>query len=284
MEPKNIKKIDAVTCGILAILICVMIIAAIASHVINIVQLKSEAYTKSIAEVREIVDNAYNSNIYIQANIAEDNFIAFIYNKNKEAFSQSKQGGLAVYRNDNKIVSFGEELEITYSISPLRMIEYAVELAQNNKAKISKEDGEAGLTAYKISIKGDKNVRALYSKVDDHYAEDMMKMLYQYARESDRNMEIGVVKGQGGEFGAYCNIIVNGDAATVWQFDGYLNMFDWQLDTSWYHDDPSDTDNWVELANQLVDEIEQKTKSADIINDDREDGAADIDGTGNITD
>jgi len=162
-------------------------------------------------KVQSLIDKAYNSNIYIQAKVSEDDFIAFLYNKNKEAFSQSKSGGIAVYRKDNKMVSFDEELVITYSISPLKMIELALELVAENKADIKKIDDNLGvmgnLTIYEINILGDKNVRSLYSKIDPHYAEDMMTLLYQYASKSNRKMRLGIVEGTNNEFGAYCHII-----------------------------------------------------------------------------
>lgn len=222
-------------------------------------------------KVQSLIDKAYNSNIYIQAKVSEDDFIAFLYNKNKEAFSQSKSGGIAVYRKDNKMVSFDEELVITYSISPLKMIELALELVAENKADIKKIDDNLGvmgsLTIYEINILGDKNVRSLYSKIDPHYAEDMMTLLYQYASKSNRKMRLGIVEGTNNEFGAYCHIIINNEILTVWKFDGYLEMFDWQLDGRWYNDDTTDTDVWVELANALVYEIEQKSKNMDLIPD-----------------
>jgi len=49
---------------------------------------------------------------------------------------------------------------------------------------------------------------------------------------------------------------INNEILTVWKFDGYLEMFDWQLDGRWYNDDTTDTDVWVELASQLPHPIE----------------------------
>ncbi len=220
---------------------------------------------ESYLELRELVNTHMSSNTYIQVHVNEEEFVSFLYNDKKEAFAQSKSGGLAVYRNDDKYVAFGEAVTIDYGISPLRMMDLALNLVRDGKASIERPDSTeaeelAKLRTYLISIKGKDNVRELYSQINKEYADKMVESLYGTVYPKDSELQITIVIGDNKAFGASCHMVLSGDRYLSWYFDGYLKMFDWSLKKDWYSNDINDTEKWKGLINELVDDVEIKTK------------------------
>ncbi len=217
-----------------------------------------------LAKLEGIVDSYIHSNTYIQAQISEEKFISFLYNKNKEAFSQTNTGGIAVYRKDDKMVAFDDELKVEYGISPLRMIELALEMVRKHKAKLIKpspnsEQGHNTIKTYIIEMAGKEKVREYYSLVDSRYADIMVQELYGIVQSDKGTMHITIYVGENNEFGASCDVIVGETQYRSWYFDGHMQMFDWVLTERWYSNDNT-KDDWVMIVNTLVSEIENKTK------------------------
>lgn len=224
-----------------------------------------------IREITGIIEEAKRENYFMQVMIGNDEFVAFLYNKNGEAFAQSNQGMVAVYRKDDKQVAIGNTLRIDYGVSPLRLVELAVNQLKNFQAVAEvpdkSKDNRPDLESYSIRIKGKDNIHKLYAQVDKAYADRMVKQLFEVVDEEGEQLDpentelvFTIVKGKNSELGGGCFIESNGKEYTSWYFDGYLKMFDWQLTEDWYSNDTSDTKKWQELVDKLVLEIDQKAK------------------------
>lgn len=223
--------------------------------------------SRALNEMEQIMNEVWNSNYYTQIYIENEKFIAFLHNKNKEAFAQSNTGGVAVFRNDGKTVSFGKELTIEYGVCPLRLIELGMDMVKKFQATVSIPDsnakGRPDYVSYEILIKGKDKIYKLYEQVSKEYADEIMQQLFYNGSElnpKDITMKLTLVKGKNGELGGGCWLISNGKEYTSWYFDGYLKMFDWSLTKDWYSNDTSDTKKWQKLIDDLVAEVDKKTK------------------------
>jgi hypothetical protein len=223
--------------------------------------------SRALNEIQQIMNDIWNSNYYTQIYIENEKFIAFLHNKNKEAFAQSNTGGVAVFRNDGKTVSFGKELTIEYGVCPLRLIELGMDMVKKFQATVSIPDtnaqGRPDYVSYEILIKGKDKIYKLYEQVSKEYADEIMQQLFYNGSElnpKDITMKLTLVKGKNGELGGGCWLISNGKEYTSWYFDGYLKMFDWSLTKDWYSNDTSDTKKWQQLIDDLVAEVDKKTK------------------------
>lgn len=223
--------------------------------------------SRALSEMQQVMNDVWNSNYYTQIYIENEKFIAFLHNKNKEAFAQSNTGGVAVFRNDGKTISFGKELTIEHGVCPLRLFELGMDMVKKFQAIVSIPDtnaqGRPDYVSYEILIKGKDKIYKLYEQVSKEYADEIMQQLFYNGSElnpKDITMKLILVKGKNDELGGGCWLISNGNEYTSWYFDGYLKMFDWQLTEDWYSNDTSDTNKWQQLIDDLVAEVDKKTK------------------------
>lgn len=267
----DIEKVQHISNGVnskskkMLALISVMLVIAIALGVYVYI-FNQKQHSEEIAYLKQLIQNYKTSNTYIQAYVDEHEFVAFLYNKNGEAFAQASSGSLAVYRNDDKYISFGSEVTIDYGVSPLRLIELALNLVENGKAELTRPDSntvekQLQFRTHLLRIKGKDNVKELYKQVNEKYAEKMVEDLYGDIYLKNSELQITIVENDKGLFGASCYMLLGGESYLSWYFDGYLQMYDWSLGNGWYSTDNADEEIWVTRINELVDDIEAKTQA-----------------------
>lgn len=223
--------------------------------------------------IRESVEKLYNSNAYTQVNVGEDQYIYMLYNKNKEVIAESHDSALAVYRKDDVIVGFADKVYMMNDITPLKTIEYALDLVENGKAEIKSEPKEVEESfdgkLFHIYVRGRDNIKSLYEHVSEEYALEMVDLLYDgVIEEEDKDndnsyLDIVYSIANNGAVGAECAIVHSEDEKyTTWWFDGYLALMGWELPSSWYEnsltDEEESQDKWIKMVGSLLDEMDIK--------------------------
>ena len=246
-------------------IILAVVIATITVTIVSIILYKNNMEYKMAHEIQGILSDKMKYNTYTQVYVGEDSSVAFLYNKNREAFAQSREGGIAVYLNNDKYVSFKDGVAIEYGVTPIRLIELALKMVRNGKAEIELTDNRVidsshYVKEYTITLNGKDKVKELYKLVDGDYANEMVDSIYGTTYPRNSKLDIKIFLGNNGEFGASCSITLAGERYITWYFDGFLEMYDWELPQEWYKTNTSDVSSWKLLVNNLIDDIEAKTQ------------------------
>lgn len=254
-------KITALLLFVLAVGILVLL--ALWSYNRTLNESDIEDYGKIITDY---IDEVESKNAYIQFDTGSDSYMYLLYNKNGEAVIELSNGGIGVYKSDNKLITLTEDEVVEISdLNPLAFIKAMANVAITNDGcsiTLSQEEDDE---IYTISVDGKENIQKIYDTLgDSEYTTRSMEMLETgFADVDGITMIAEVVKNDTGAFGATLSTIYKSADTEIkederyysWKFDGYLETMDWSLSEAWYTEDISNTEAWNTLMSDTISEV-----------------------------
>lgn len=212
------------------------------------------------------INEVESKNAYIQFDTGSDSYMYLLYNKDGEAVIELSDGGIGVYKSDNKLITLTEDKVIEISdLNPLAFIKAMVNVATTNdgcSVTLSQEEDDE---IYTISVDGKENIQKIYDTLgDSEYTTRSMEMLETgFEDAAGVSMIAEVVKNDSGAFGATLSTIYKSADTEIkederyysWKFDGYLETMDWGLSEAWYTEDMSNTEAWHTLMSDTISEV-----------------------------
>lgn len=212
------------------------------------------------------IDEVESKNAYIQFDTGSDSYMYLLYNKNGEAVIELSNGGIGVYKSDNKLITLTEDEVVEISdLNPLAFIKAMANVAITNDGcsiTLSQEEDDE---IYTISVDGKENIQRIYDTLgDSEYTTRSMEMLETgFDDAAGITMITEVVKNDTGAFGATLSTIYKSADTEIkederyysWKFDGYLETMDWSLSEAWYTEDISNTEAWNTLMSDTISEV-----------------------------
>lgn len=254
-------KITALLLFVLAVGILVLL--ALWSYNRTLNESDIEDYGKIITDY---IDEVESKNAYIQFDTGSDSYMYLLYNKNGEAVIELSNGGIGVYKSDNKLITLTEDEVVEISdLNPLAFIKAMANVAITNDGcsiTLSQEEDDE---IYTISVDGKENIQRIYGTLGDYeYTTRSMEMLETgFDDAAGITMIAEVVKNDTGAFGATLSTIYKSADTEIkederyysWKFDGYLETMDWSLSEAWYTEDISNTEAWNTLMSDTISEV-----------------------------
>lgn len=216
--------------------------------------------------ITDYIDEVESKNAYIQFDTGSDSYMYLLYNKNGEAVIELSNGGIGVYKSDNKLITLTEDEVVEISdLNPLAFIKAMANVAITNDGcsiTLSQEEDDE---IYTISVDGIENIQRIYDTLgDSEYTTRSMEMLETgFDDAAGITMIAEVVKNDTGAFGATLSTIYKSADTEIkederyysWKFDGYLETMDWSLSEAWYTEDISNTEAWNTLMSDTISEV-----------------------------
>ena len=216
--------------------------------------------------ITDYIDEVESKNAYIQFDTGSDSYMYLLYNKNGEAVIELSNGGIGVYKSDNKLITLTEDEVVEISdLNPLAFIKAMANVAITNDGcsiTLSQEEDDE---IYTISVDGKENIQKIYDTLEDsEYTTRSMEMLETgFDDAAGITMIAEVVKNDTGAFGATLSTIYKSADTEIkederyysWKFDGYLETMDWSLSEAWYTEDISNTEAWNTLMSDTISEV-----------------------------
>lgn len=230
----------------------------------EIEEVTGDKVTKDMEKIREVLRLMSDANPYFQLNISADSYQVVLLNNQGQGFSQNlATGTISVYRGDGTSVLYTDTVKLVNDITPLQMLEFGLDLVDEGVAKLYKdiavEDGQNAQEVSKaydvryVDIVGYDNINKLYAKIDDEFAQTMVTGLKEDTIEnSEVTLRLIYVTSENSdEISAGCNIIIDEDEYSSWNFDGYIDLYDWELGKEWFEYDYETMENTNELEKML---------------------------------
>jgi hypothetical protein len=133
-----------------------------------------------------LVDRIANGSTYVQLQTGDDSYESYMYNTNGECFGETSDGSyLAVYRNDNKVVKYGDEagaIAVGDDIEVMSIVRNAINATASNIDGVQlfdmemSEDSE-NVVEYRMDFVGEDAIKSLYSSISDDFAQQMYDKL-----------------------------------------------------------------------------------------------------------
>lgn len=213
--------------------------------------------------------------------------ITMLYNSHREAISEVADTAVKTfYMSDHNTVQFSDAISHGKDSDILSILENGIALGKTGKYTMLQNDrtDEVGLTYgdtsaesvpvidYMMDFRGWDEVKELYRYVDDTFADAMVENLKANVKQlaetensgisADENLNIRLEYTIVGDelYSGACYIyfgdkeskyVASSDMQRNWYFDGYIELYDWQLDEKWY------TTDWDALSDENVGEIEE---------------------------
>ena len=237
-------KVKKITISIIVILIIVLLVVLGIKNKGVVNNSMENNYTTLVNKLDYIKDGGY-----VQYKISDTDSFTLLYNSKNEGILSSVNG-VTVYKNNNQVVvpnsdgTFQEVMEIT----PLGYIELILDGVYNDglgtvttsekttkKTLIDGSTVDNKVTNYAFSIEGYDNLSKLYSKVDANFNSDAIQQYREDGIGVGLKLELYVDGNQG--LGGIYKLILDGVEYTVWMFDGYSKVGNWELPSGFYTDD-----------------------------------------------
>ena len=226
--------------------------------------------TGDIEKIRDVLGKMINSNSYFQINNTKDSYQVALFNTKGQGFVQdTKTGNISIFRGDNKSVLYTDTVELVYDINVLQMLDFGLELVDEGVSKMYKdtavEDIEEGKSENKLDVRyvdivGYDNIEKLYSKIDTSFGELMVTNLKANTIDKgDVTLRLIYVTSDENQFSGGCNIIIGEEEYSSWNFDGYIELYDWELSKEWFdydYDNIENTDELEEMLTNLAKELD----------------------------
>lgn len=231
------------------------------------VKVKGAEKKEAIEEIQSLITNIKENNGYLKVVEGEDLTTTYVYNKKGEAVAQGSLGNyLTVFTNDKKGVRYTDTVEKGDDIDILSINERVLQLAKENKLELTKpetivEGDTKGFKVYSVELNGWEDIRKVYEVVSKEFADTMITNMKEQAKDvSDIKMEIQFILGNENQLSVACRSTMNGQKYMIWYFDGYLLLYDWELDEDWYTDDFSDITEAENKLNKLLTSLDDMFK------------------------
>ena len=235
-----------------------------------------------------------NKSLYFACYRDYETYDILLHNTSGESLVQTSEGILSIYMKDGHVVSYGDTINYGYDLNAIDLLSYALKavdsgIAVCNAYDLSEDYGETTYQ-YNVDIRGIDNIEKFYSQLDAEFGKNMAQIMYEsittnedlkkLAEEHNKTTDdisyrfVFLVNETSGisecAFDMYFGADEKGneeadwaDVFTVWWFNKYFIVDDWQLDDIWYtydfyNTDPNDQDQvneLIEMASTLSDNV-----------------------------
>ena len=231
-------------------------------------EVKSKDVKKDVEKIRGILDKLQTTNSYFQINTTEDSYAVALFNSKGQGFVQdTKNGTVSVFRGDNKSVLYSDTVGLVYDINVIQMLDFGLEMVDEGVSKLYKDKdvakaNEAGdeFDVRYVDIVGYDNINKLYSKIDKEFGDLMVTNLKANTMDKGEvTLRLIYVTSGENNFSGGCNIIIGEEEYSSWNFDGYIELYDWELGKEWFeydYDNIENTDKLEEMLKELSGELD----------------------------
>ena len=221
---------------------------------------------KEVEDVKNAIQKMYDSNAYIEMHVGDkdSDIVYLLYNEDKECCMGSGfNNSIAVFRNDNKAVVLTDPVEIVEDIHLLALLERVADMVYDSNAKLTTQilNESTETKMYTITVTGKHNIRKIYEKVSESYADNMLVSIFGagydvikykagYIDSTDKDKyTVNIVVDKNGNIGASCELNIQNKKFKAWWFDGYIKLKPYKLSKQWYKENT--VDEWEELVLKL---------------------------------
>ena len=226
-------------------------------------EVKGKDKTEAIKEIRSRIDNMKSKSIYLQVNRSDDAYQTVLVNTKGQSFMEDSENGTkAIYLGDNTSVSYTDKIQHLTDMSVMGMTETVINMLEDGKFKMYKDKGDTSELGYQVryvDLATYNDIHDMYATIDSEFADIMIDDLKaNVGEETGLTLRMVYVYGDEGQFSVGCNLIIDGEEYSNWNFDGFLEVYDWELSNEWF-DGELDTDNedkMIELLDGLMADID----------------------------
>lgn len=210
-----------------------------------------------IKNIDESFNDLRSKNVMIQVknyNNGSDTIATVLYNKHKEAILEYNDNAYkTIYFKNKKSLTLADNLYYTASIDYITMMESALKMASddNQISVLISPDNTDTKNEYIIDIVGNDNIKKLYSYVDEELANLVLDTLndevgYRIIYVIENNTVTNGVCYTYRKDDKTPEDITWNDLSPVWLFEGYVEVYDWELNELWYTIDLENTNEDIE--------------------------------------
>lgn len=263
--------------------------------------------TEILSDIANKFDSLINSNTYVTCPIVSDDestedevyYETFIYNKNGEVIVDNDYTNeVEVIMPDARSLVFSEDgYYDTYDSDVLREVYAAAMIAQSNNAnlyEVELSDYAENTVRYDIDINGYVNIKKLFDVIAiglgdtivDYY-KNVITAENGFVESQEASMKYSIVL-YNDNVESVVNYIYEGAKQqtdtnklfAVWAFNGYTEVYDWELQDDWYEidyttlhseDEELVSEQWkkldellVELHSSVIEMLEKVQKDTNI--------------------
>lgn len=225
-------------------------------------EVKGADKTNDIAEMKKYIADIKSKNVYMQVNHTQEGFQTVILNnKGQGVIQDSETGSIEVLLGDSHSVLYTDNINLIQDVTALDLLDFAIDAVEQNYAKIYKDKeyddnvGEAeGYKLRYIDVVGIDNIAKLYSNVSKEFSDIFMENLKLGTQGTNvvalRFLYFTPVE-ESENFAAGCNILLDSEEYMSWNFENYVEIYDWELGPDWFDIDYSDVENNTKLEGML---------------------------------
>ena len=232
-------------------------------------------------------DAIANSALLINVQQGTEDWTTYITNKIGESFAQeSSSGSVIVHRKDDQTITYGEYITFSMDGDIMELLSSVVDMAKSGDAVVLKSTEDYAGEGYEtivVDVQGIDNIRKIYSKLGDDYADSMVAQFkdiqknvvesgeYEVTENDQMNFRFMFVADENGEWIVHvaCYIyfgdidpadVTYSDINLSWLIEGITAVYDWSLDEAWYTFDWStlpEIEDTTEVENMLVSQFEK---------------------------
>ena len=235
--------------------------------------LTGEDLSNVVSDIEERLTTIKNDNTYLQLQVGEDEYEAYVYNKNNECFAQASDGDYsAAFRNDMKVVKYTSESSALAVGTDIDILSIAINAAKattkdiKNARLLKMTPSEpSSVSEYRVDLVGDEAVRACYTSLGSNFADSMLANLKGQITDWEPHLIfVYLVDENSKDISMQCYYVADNTEYTNWVLQAYVPISEWALDESWYTIDVNsiDLDKFVEMLDnetikisKLLDEI-----------------------------
>lgn len=223
-------------------------------------------------------------NLYIQASTGETSNSILIRNLDGESVVSSSDGAVALYLKDNTMLFLKDGLYSGVDATFIDLLDFSIKAMQEGYGYLQStdlSDDTNGLVyEYTIDVMGYDNIHKLYSNLGEQYADTIVNQFRDNMttenedgtkETADLNMRYAFIGGPDGITSAGCYIYEGteligideegwSNCSSLWVFDGYYTIYDWEMPEIFYTIDYEDMseengDKIYESINRLLDDL-----------------------------
>lgn len=205
-------------------------------------QLNSEERKEPIKLLKEYVDFLNNNSVYIILNY-NSSTTAVMNNRLGEEISEADDGSLNIINANGTTYQAGDtEVLSGPTISTVNLLGRVLNRAEEDPDHVEFKavDAGNGYVSYQVIFDSPDSFVEIYDNLTEEtrgmLAADIYNQASQYS-ENTPKICFEIIAGDDWAISVYNTIVIDDEYVLNWYFDGYYEMFDWQLPKEFYGDE-----------------------------------------------
>lgn len=223
-----------------------------------------------IIEAQKLVDEyvlrMIENNTYSQVMTGEDSYVYYLYNENRELFSQDSDGTFTeIFLNNGTVYNYLSDgtMSVGADVDIASILSNTIHAVGNKGVTLYKMDLDETDTApgveYRIDLVGEDAIKLMYANMPDEFADDMYNSILTSVEDWEPHIIMAMFIGEDdADTFCYCLYVIDDTEYTNWLFQGFDYVGDWTYSEDWYSYDPeedTDGDRFSELTLEVVNNI-----------------------------